>query len=103
MNTNRDKVTDPADVLVVGAGPTGLALAVFLAAHGIRAWLIDRNLDRAQESRALAIQPRTLEVLAGLGVAGELVRLGNANVQLRMHVRGRVLSVPMFDLGLDDT
>src|SRR5258707_6621784 len=91
------------DVLVVGAGPTGLALAAELAAFGVRARLIDRGLDRVHESRALAIQPRTLEVLAGLGVTGELIAGGNRAVQLRMHVPGRVLTVPMFDLGLDDT
>jgi 2-polyprenyl-6-methoxyphenol hydroxylase-like FAD-dependent oxidoreductase len=55
------------------------------------------------ESRALAIQPRTLEVLAGLGVTDELIAGGNRAVQLRMHVPGRVMAVPMFDLGLDDT
>ena len=93
----------PVDVLVVGAGPTGLALAAELAAFGVRARLIDRGLDRVHESRALAIQPRTLEVLAGLGVTGELVAAGNRAVQLRLHVGGRVLAVPMFDLGLDDT
>lgn len=94
---------DPVDVLVVGAGPTGLAMAAFLAAHGIQARLIDRNPSRASESRALAIQPRTLEVLASLGVTSELLRLGNRNVQLRLHAGNRVLSVPMFDLGLADT
>ena len=92
-----------ADVLVVGTGPTGLALAAQLAASGVRVRLIDRGLDRVHESRALAIHPRTLEVLAGLGVADELIACGNPAVQLRMHARGRVLEVPMFDLGLDDT
>jgi 2-polyprenyl-6-methoxyphenol hydroxylase-like FAD-dependent oxidoreductase len=92
-----------ADVLVVGAGPTGLALAAELAAFGVQARLIDRGPDRVHESRALAIQPRTLEVLAGLGVTGELIAGGNRAVQLRMQVPGRVLAVPMFDLGLQDT
>lgn len=91
------------DVLVVGAGPTGLTLAVQLAAFGLRSRLIDRSLDRVHESRALAIQPRTLEVLAGLGVSDELVACGNPAVRLRMHVRGRVLTLPLFELGLEDT
>src|SRR5687768_15007136 len=91
------------DVLVVGAGPTGLTLALQLAADGVRTRLVDRGLDRVHESRALAIQPRTLEVLAGLGVTGQLVAAGNPAVQVRMHVRGRVLSLPLFDLGLADT
>jgi 2-polyprenyl-6-methoxyphenol hydroxylase-like FAD-dependent oxidoreductase len=101
VSTYREGMTEA--VLVVGAGPTGLAMAAFLAAHGIRPRLVDRNLDRAHESRALAIQPRTLEVLAGLGISERLAELGNRNVQVRMHARGRVLSAPMFDLGLADT
>ncbi len=92
-----------AKVLVVGAGPTGLALAAQLAASGVRARLIDRGLDRVHESRALAIQPRTLEVLAGLGVTDELIARGNPAVRLRIHLSGRVFAVPLFDLGLADT
>ena len=92
-----------ADVLVAGAGPTGLALAAQLATSGVQVRIIDRGPGRVHESRALAIQPRTLEVLAGLGVTEELIACGNPAVQLRMHARGRVLAVPMFDLGLDDT
>ncbi len=91
------------DVLVAGAGPAGLTLAAQLAASGARVRLIDRALDRVHESRALAIQPRTLEALAGLGVTDELIACGNPAVQLHMHARGREQKVPMFDLGLDDT
>jgi 2-polyprenyl-6-methoxyphenol hydroxylase-like FAD-dependent oxidoreductase len=92
-----------AQVLVVGAGPTGLTMAAQLAAHGVRPRLVDRNLQRATESRALAIQPRTLEVLAGLGISDHLVELGNPNVQLHLHAPGRVRSIPMVDPGLADT
>ncbi|SCG76941.1 FAD-dependent monooxygenase [Micromonospora inositola] len=91
------------EVLVVGAGPTGLAMAGQLAAFGVRARVVDRALDRVHESRALAIQPRTLEVLAGLGVTAELVASGNRAVRLCLHVRGRERSVPLYDLGLQDT
>src|SRR5262245_1662010 len=92
-----------ADVLVVGAGPTGLALAAELAAFGVRARLIDRATDRVHESRALAIQPRTLEVLAPLGVSDRLVDLGNRAVHMRVQAGDRELTVPLFDLGLADT
>lgn len=91
------------DVLVVGAGPTGLAMATQLAAFGVRPMLIDRSEDRAHESRALAIQPRTLEVLAGLGITDQLIAEGNPAVELRLHARGRTMSAPLFDLGLEDT
>jgi 2-polyprenyl-6-methoxyphenol hydroxylase-like FAD-dependent oxidoreductase len=94
---------DAVDVLVVGAGPTGLTLALHLAAFGVQARVVDSGLDRVHESRALAIQPRTLEVLARSGIADDLVAQGNPAVQLRMHVRGRDVTVPMFDLGLADT
>jgi 2-polyprenyl-6-methoxyphenol hydroxylase-like FAD-dependent oxidoreductase len=93
----------PLNVLVVGAGPTGLSLAAQLAAFGVSPRIIDRGHDRVHESRALAIQPRTLEVLAGLDVTGELVAHGNPAVQLRIHVRSQELAVQLFDLGLDDT
>src|SRR5262249_57753609 len=46
--------------------------------------------------------PRPLEFVAGLGGPDGLVARGNRAVQLRAPVRGRVLTVPMFDLGLDD-
>jgi 2-polyprenyl-6-methoxyphenol hydroxylase-like FAD-dependent oxidoreductase len=92
-----------ADVLVVGAGPTGLTLAAELAAHGVRPRLVDRARDRVHESRALAIQPRTLEALARRGITGQLVAAGNPAVRLRLHARGRETAVPLFDLGLADT
>jgi 2-polyprenyl-6-methoxyphenol hydroxylase-like FAD-dependent oxidoreductase len=91
------------DMLVVGAGPTGLTLAGQLAADGSRLRIIDRNLDRAYESRALAIQPRTLEVLAPLGISDDLVACGNRAVQLRIHAGRRVVPVALFDIGAEDT
>ena len=91
------------DVLVVGAGPTGLTLAAQLAAYGVRPRLIDKAHDRVHESRALAIQPRTLEVLAGLGVTPALVERGNRAMRLRVHGRRREVVLPLFDLGLGDT
>ena len=91
------------DVLVVGAGPTGLTLGLTLAAWGVRARVIDRQLDRVHESRALAIQPRTLEVLGALDLAASLLSRGNDAVRLQFHARGAVVDVPIFDTGLGDT
>jgi 2-polyprenyl-6-methoxyphenol hydroxylase-like FAD-dependent oxidoreductase len=94
---------DPLDVLVVGAGPTGLTLAAQLQAFGATVRIVDRQLDRVHESRALAVQPRTLEVLRGLGVAEELVARGNDAVWVQLHAGGRVICIRLFGLGLDDT
>ena len=94
---------DQVDVLVVGAGPTGLALAAQLQRYGVSFRIIDRALDRAHESRALGVQPRTLEVLAGLGVTEQLVQRGNQAVRLQLHAGRKVVRLQLFDIGADDT
>ncbi|MEW1599488.1 FAD-dependent monooxygenase [Streptomyces sp. NPDC093808] len=96
-------MTAPLDVLVVGAGPTGLALAAQLRAYGIAFRIVDRSVDRVRESRALAIQPRTLEALAGFGLTDRLVERGNPAMRLRMHLPRRVVTMPLFDIGCRDT
>ena len=92
-----------AGVLVVGAGPTGLALAAQLDALGATVRIVDRQLDRVHESRALVVLPRTLEVLRGLGVSAKLVERGNDAVQLQMHFGRKLVRTRLFDIGLEDT
>ncbi|MFD8704015.1 FAD-dependent oxidoreductase [Kitasatospora sp. NPDC059648] len=60
------------DVLIVGAGPTGLALALDLARHGVRALLVERGPELFPGSRGKGLQPRTLEVLEDFGVLADL-------------------------------
>jgi 2-polyprenyl-6-methoxyphenol hydroxylase-like FAD-dependent oxidoreductase len=60
------------DVLVVGAGPTGLALATSLAARGIVVTVIDRQPEGANTSRAAVVHARRLERLEEIGVAERL-------------------------------
>jgi 2-polyprenyl-6-methoxyphenol hydroxylase-like FAD-dependent oxidoreductase len=90
-------------VLVVGAGPTGLTLAAQLHALGASVRIVDRQLDRVHESRALAVQPRTLEILRTLGISEKLVDRGNDAVQLRLHGGERVVPIRLFDVGLEDS
>ena len=66
------------DVLIVGAGPTGLMLANQLARRGIRFEIIDRHSGPAQQSRAMAVHARTLEIYAKLGIAEQAVARGAA-------------------------
>jgi len=103
MTRQRSGDGDAVEVLVVGAGPTGLTLAAHLAAHGTRVRIVDRQPDRVHESRALAVQPRTLEVLAGLGVAPALLERGRRAVHLRLHLPRHTISLRLFGLGLADT
>jgi 2-polyprenyl-6-methoxyphenol hydroxylase-like FAD-dependent oxidoreductase len=96
------------DVLIVGAGPTGLTLARELHSLGVSVQVIDQATDAAHESRALAIQPRTLEVLARNRLADDLVTAGNASTTLVLHERntattGRTHAIPLFDSALGDT
>jgi 2-polyprenyl-6-methoxyphenol hydroxylase-like FAD-dependent oxidoreductase len=56
------------DVLVVGAGPTGLMLANQLVRRGVRTVIIDRHAGPARETRARGVQARTLEIYAKLGI-----------------------------------
>src|SRR5215472_17258013 len=91
------------DVLAVGAGPTGLTLAANVHALGASVRIIDRNLDRAHESRALAVQPRTLELLDSLGMAEALVGRGRTSVRLRIRIGRRTVAVPFGDVGVQDS
>ena len=61
------------DVLIVGAGPAGLAMAASLAQLGVDCVVIDRKPELATGSKAAAVQPRTLEYLHRLGVAAPLI------------------------------
>jgi 6-methylpretetramide 4-monooxygenase / 4-hydroxy-6-methylpretetramide 12a-monooxygenase len=58
----------PHDVLIVGAGPSGLFAAAELARHGVGARLIEREVRPHQDARATAIQPGTLEILESVGL-----------------------------------
>jgi 2-polyprenyl-6-methoxyphenol hydroxylase-like FAD-dependent oxidoreductase len=80
------------DALIVGAGPTGLALATQLQTFGARFRIIDRLLDRTRESRALGVQARTLELLQTLGLGERLVARGNTSTRLKLHLEGRPIA-----------
>ena len=64
------------DVLVVGAGPTGLVLAAELARHGATCRIIDAGGAPVEQSRAIGIQARTLELLQTMGVAEAFTTAG---------------------------
>jgi 2-polyprenyl-6-methoxyphenol hydroxylase-like FAD-dependent oxidoreductase len=66
---------DP-EVLVVGAGPVGLAAALFLQQHGVRVEVVDMDQRTTQQSYALAIHPSTLQILDEAGLSEGLIRAG---------------------------
>jgi 2-polyprenyl-6-methoxyphenol hydroxylase-like FAD-dependent oxidoreductase len=86
-----------ADVLIVGAGPTGLTLGLALAARGVQALVVDRLAEGANTSRAAVVHARTLEVLEPLGVAATLVAQGLKAPRFTVRDRDRVLVPIAFD------
>ncbi|OBG90431.1 pentachlorophenol monooxygenase [Mycobacterium sp. E3251] len=82
------------DVLVVGAGPTGLTLAATLLRRGIRAVVVDKLAEGANTSRAAAVNARTLEVLEELDVARRMVKAGLIAPRFTMR-EGRRILIPV--------
>jgi 2-polyprenyl-6-methoxyphenol hydroxylase-like FAD-dependent oxidoreductase len=79
------------DVLVVGAGPTGITTAAALIAHGIRAVVVDKLPGGQNTSRAAAVNARTLEVLEDLDVARRMVKAGLIAPRFTMREGAQVL------------
>lgn len=79
---------DGTDVLVVGAGPTGMLLAGDLAAAGVRVTIIERRPhETSNMTRAFGVHARTLELLDARGLADELVKTGTSITGLRLFSR----------------
>lgn len=88
------------DVLIVGAGPTGLMLANQLARRGVRHVLIDRHEGPARETRALGVQARTLEIYEKLGIVHRALELGKRSTGANLWADGkRKGRVPLGDAG----
>jgi 2-polyprenyl-6-methoxyphenol hydroxylase-like FAD-dependent oxidoreductase len=85
------------DVLVVGAGPTGLALSTALASQGRRVLTADKTAATDHTSRAAVVHARTLEVLEPLGVTGTLIGQGKTVRRFTVRDRDRVLMPVTFD------
>ncbi len=80
---------DRYDVLVAGAGPTGMVLALALAKQGIRVCIVDRAEGPGTTSRAMAVQARTLELYRPLGLAEEVAAAGRPNPCINLWVKGK--------------
>jgi 2-polyprenyl-6-methoxyphenol hydroxylase-like FAD-dependent oxidoreductase len=86
-----------AQVLIVGAGPTGLVLALWLARLGVHVRLIDKTAEPGTTSRALGVQARTLELYHQLGLSQAVVERGLEFAVPNLWARGK--KVARIDLG----
>ena len=89
------------DVLIIGAGPTGLALACQLIRYGVDFIIIDKKETTTPYSKAIGVHARTLEIYEQIGLADELIGLGAVVEKVRMFAGGRIRGEVVFrDLGL---
>src|SRR5580693_9707603 len=86
MNASAHQNTD---VLIVGAGPTGLVLGLWLTHFGVSVRIIDQTAEPGTTSRALAVQARTLELYSQIGLADEVVKRGRKVTAVNLWVEGR--------------
>lgn len=94
---------DP-EVLVVGAGPTGLVAAAQLARRGVTVRIIDVGPRRSPHSRALVVHARSLELLDKMGLADRLLAEGERTRRVELHVGPtRAAAFELGGLGEDDT
>jgi 2-polyprenyl-6-methoxyphenol hydroxylase-like FAD-dependent oxidoreductase len=97
MNT---AATRDTDVLIVGAGPTGLVLALWLTRLGVRVRIVDKTPEPGTTSRAVAVQARTLELYCQIGLADALIERGWKTIAVNLWVAGKKTAHAVFgDMG----
>jgi 2-polyprenyl-6-methoxyphenol hydroxylase-like FAD-dependent oxidoreductase len=96
-------VSTETDILVVGAGPTGLTLALQAHAHGARVRIVERRPDLIRPSRAMIMHIRTLEVLRPLDVVEQLLAHADISPQVCLHFGSETVPVRLSDVALNDT
>lgn len=84
-------------VLIVGAGPVGLSMACELYRHGIPCRIVDQSSGPSGESRAIAVQARTLELFEGMGIINEVLALGRKIHQANLYHDNKRLARLLFD------
>jgi 2-polyprenyl-6-methoxyphenol hydroxylase-like FAD-dependent oxidoreductase len=78
----------PSEVLIIGAGPTGLVLALWLARLGVTVRIIDKTAEPGTTSRALAVQARTLELYRQLDLTDAVLAEGHQVPAVNLWVKG---------------
>ncbi|GAA4656494.1 monooxygenase [Streptomyces chumphonensis] len=81
------------EVVIAGAGPTGLCLAGELALAGVRCKVVERRTHRTEESRALGLHGRTMEVLRARGMADTVLERANPVKQVRVSLGNSLLNL----------
>src|SRR5438552_7147577 len=83
-------------VVIVGAGPTGLVLALWLTRLGVRVRIVDKVAEPGTTSRALAVQTRTLELYRQIGLADTVVTAGRKMAAINLWTAGKQVAHVIF-------
>ena len=93
-----------SDVLIIGAGPTGLVLALWLTKLGVNVRVLDKTAEPGTTSRALAVQARTLELYRQLNLTDAVVERGHKVPAVNLWVKGEPAArLPFERIGSDLT
>ncbi len=92
-----------AEILIVGAGPTGLALALQAHDHGAHVRIVERRSEAFRPSRALIMHPRTLEALRPLGVTESLLTRADSAPEGYLHLGSHIVRARLAAFALPDT
>ena len=93
-----------SDVLIVGAGPTGLVLGLWLTRLGVKVRIVDKTAEPGTTSRALAVQARTLELYRQLDLTDFVVEHGHKVPAVNLWVKGEPAArLPFETVGEDLT
>src|SRR5271169_6819319 len=84
------------EVLIAGAGPTGLVLALWLTRLGVRVRIVDKTAAPGTTSRAVAVQARTLELYRQIGLADAVVEGGRKVLAANLWVTGNKVARAVF-------
>jgi 2-polyprenyl-6-methoxyphenol hydroxylase-like FAD-dependent oxidoreductase len=84
------ETTTKTDVIIIGAGPTGLSLACQLARHGIDFVIVEKNEGVTPYSKAIGVHARTLEIYEQLGLAHKAIEQGAIAGKVRLVAGGEV-------------
>src|SRR5438128_5342428 len=78
-----------SDVLIIGAGPTGLVLALWLTKLGVKVRIVDKAAEPGTTSRALAVHARTLELYRQLNLTNAVIENGHKVPAFNLWVKGK--------------
>src|SRR6266852_4638912 len=92
-----EKQMPQSDVLIIGAGPTGLVLALWLTKLGVKVRIVDKTAEPGTTSRALAVQARTLELYRQLDLADPVVARGHRVPAVNLWVKGEAAARLAFE------